>query len=63
MFLKVDIGSFCSIEDYVAEVKKHMYHTKENHFGYKLQHLAPCFPVNIELILERSTSCNLGFSR
>jgi hypothetical protein len=33
MFFKVDIGSFCSIEDYVAEVKKHMYHTKENHFG------------------------------
>jgi hypothetical protein len=39
-----------------------MYLSKENHLCLKLQHLAHCFSVRIELVCARNTSCNLGFS-
>jgi hypothetical protein len=39
-----------------------MYLSKENHLCYKQEHLEHCFPVRIELVFERNTSCNLDVS-
>jgi hypothetical protein len=57
---KMEIGSICSKKVYSAELKKHMYLSKENHLCYMLQHLVHCFPVSVQSVFERNTSCNLG---
>jgi hypothetical protein len=59
----VDIGCLCSKYPYSVELKKYMYLSKENILNKKQQHVAPCFPVKIDLVSESNTSCNLGFSR
>jgi hypothetical protein len=48
----VEIGSLSSKEAYSADFKKHMYHSKENHLCYQLQHLEHRFPVKIELVFK-----------
>jgi hypothetical protein len=45
MLLFLQIGLFSS-------EKKHMYLSKENHLCKKLQHVAHCFTVKIELALK-----------
>jgi hypothetical protein len=40
-----------------------MYLLKENHLSYKAEHLAYCFPVIIELVIEKNTSSQSGFLR
>jgi hypothetical protein len=47
--------------DLFSEVKKHMYLSKENHLCKKLLHLAHCFPVTIEFILNGILPTNLRF--
>jgi hypothetical protein len=54
--LKVEIGSVCSKEECSAELKKHMYPSKENHLCWKLQHVAHCFSVRTALLFERNSS-------
>jgi hypothetical protein len=39
-----------------------MYLLQESHVYYKQEHLAPYFPVRIELVCEMNTSCNLCVS-
>jgi hypothetical protein len=63
MCFKVEIGSVSSKQAYSAELKKHMYLSKENHLCLKVQQQAHRFPVRTELVFERSTSCNSEFSR
>jgi hypothetical protein len=63
MLFKVEIGSVCSKLGYSAELKKHMYISKENHFCQKEEYLTHCFPVGIEVVFERNTSLKSEFSR
>jgi hypothetical protein len=46
-----------------AEFKKHMYLSKEKSLYLKLEHLAHCFPVRIELVFEWTTACPSGSPR
>jgi hypothetical protein len=59
---RVEKFSFCSKYAYSAELKKSLYLSKESHLCYKLQRLAHCFHVRIELVFERNTSCISQFS-
>jgi hypothetical protein len=36
---------------------KHKYLPRENHMSQKLEYLPNCFPVKIEVVFERNTSC------
>jgi hypothetical protein len=48
---------------YSADLKKHMYLWKEYHLCWKLEHIVHCLPVRIEIVFERNTACQWGFSR
>jgi hypothetical protein len=61
--LKLEIGTVYLKYGYSAELKKHMYFSKENHLYSKVQHLAHCFPVKINIGPEMNTSCNFSVSR
>jgi hypothetical protein len=37
--------------------------TQRKQFASEARHLAFCFPVRTELVIERNTSCNLSFPR
>jgi hypothetical protein len=54
-------GSFCCKWAYSAKLKKHMYLSPEYHLCLKQEHLAPCFPVRAEFVVESNTSCKLYF--
>jgi hypothetical protein len=56
-------SSFCSKEAYSAEMKKHMYLSKENHLCWYMQHLAHYASVRIEGVFEKNTSCKTEFSK
>jgi hypothetical protein len=60
---KVEKHSIWSKWAYSANLKKHMYLSKEKHLSYKQEHLACSLHVRIELVFERNTACLLGFSR
>jgi hypothetical protein len=40
-----------------------MYLSKENHFCQKQENLSQCFPVGMELVFEKNTSCKSEFER
>ena len=61
-WFKVEIGAhFCTLA-YSAELKKHMYVSRQNNICEKLKHLEPCCPVRIVLVFEWNTSCKTPFS-
>jgi hypothetical protein len=49
---KVEIGSVSSKLAYSAELKKHMFHSKDNHLFKKQEHVEHCFLVRTELVLR-----------
>jgi hypothetical protein len=59
---KVEIGSVCSKSAWFAKVRKQMNLSKENHGCSKQKRQAYCFPVRIELVLERNTMWLWKFS-
>jgi hypothetical protein len=44
-------------------VEEHMYLSNEKNLCQKQERVAHGFPLRIELVLERITSCKLGVSR
>ena len=52
----VPISHLCSVEETP-------YFSIENHLCKKQEYLAHSFPVKIEYVFERNTSCKIGFSR
>jgi hypothetical protein len=46
-----------------GELKEQMYLSKENHFCQKQENLSQCFPVGMELVFEKNTSCKSEFER
>jgi hypothetical protein len=44
-----------------AELQKQMYLMKEKHENYKVENLAPCLLVRIELVFKMNTVCPSGF--
>jgi hypothetical protein len=57
------IGFFCSKEANSDELKTQVCLSKENNLCQKLQNLVPCFPVKVELVIERNISCKSKLSR
>jgi hypothetical protein len=51
-YFKVEIGSVSSKLACSAELKKHMFHLKDNHLCKKQKHVEQCFPVRTELGLR-----------
>jgi hypothetical protein len=62
-YFKMEIVSLCYKYALSAELKKHMCLSKENNLCYKLQHLAHCFSVIIELVFEQNTACKTQLTR
>jgi hypothetical protein len=54
----VEIGSDGFKWGYSAELKKHIYLSKDNHLCLKQENLAPCFLMRTEVVLERIHSTN-----
>jgi hypothetical protein len=58
---KMETGSVCSKYAYSRVLKKHMYHSKEHHVFYNIQHQGHYFSVRNDFVVQRNTSCNQNF--
>jgi hypothetical protein len=59
----MEMVSLCSKQAYAAELKIHMYLSKEKYLYQKQEHPVYCLPVKIDIVFDMKTSCNIGFSR
>jgi hypothetical protein len=57
------LGSLCSKYTFSAELKKHMFLSKDSHLGYKQEHVEQWCPERSEVVLERNASCKSSYPR